>query len=254
MQSNGRDGFSVPYRMVNINVFGCSYNSTIDRIWSRQETETPKWRPMMMSPLKKVTVTPAKILVVEDDVHVAAVLEARLESFGYEVCDIAHSGPKAIEYSQRCQPDLVLMDILLEGDMNGIEAAEQIGSTSDVPIIFVTCLNDPTVLDRAIHANPSGYLVKPYDNAELRSSIEISLVKHRAAREREKLIAQLEGALLQVKKLSGLLPICASCKRIRDDQDGWQPIEDYIATHSEADFSHSICPECAETKKGSRSM
>jgi len=192
-----------------------------------------------------VPVTPARILVVEDDVNVAAVMEARLESFGYTVCEIAPSGTKAIETSQRLQPDLILMDILLEGDMNGIEAAEKISATFDVPIIFITCLNDPAVLDRAIKTNPSGYLVKPYDNAELRSSIEIALVKHRAAKEREKLIAQLENALLQVKRLSGLLPICASCKKIRDEQGDWEQIEDYIATHSEADFSHSICPQCA---------
>lgn len=199
----------------------------------------------MMNAWKKIPVTPARILVVEDDVNVAAVLEARLESFGYQVCAMANSGPKAIAYADQHQPDLVLMDILLEGDMNGIEAAETIGGTSDVPIIFITCLNDPAVLERAIRTNPFGYLVKPYDNAELRSCIEITLVKHRAAKEREELIAQLEGALLQVKKLSGLLPICASCKKIRTDQDGWQQIEEYIANHSEADFSHSICPECA---------
>jgi CheY-like chemotaxis protein len=199
----------------------------------------------MINATEKVPVTPAKILVVEDDVNVAAVMEARLESFGYKVCDIAHSGSKAIENSERHRPDLILMDILLEGDMNGIEAAEKIGVTSDVPIIFITCLNDPAVLDRAIKTNPSGYLVKPYDNAELRSCIEIALVKHQAAKEREKLIAQLENALMQVKRLSGLLPICASCKKIRDNQGGWKQIEDYIATHSEADFSHSICPQCA---------
>ena len=199
----------------------------------------------MMNAWEKAPDTPARILLVEDDTNVAAVMEARLESFGYSVCEIASTGPRAIEASDRHHPDLVLMDILLEGDMNGIEAAEQISATSDAPIIFITCLNDPAILDRAIKTNPSGYLVKPYDNAELRSSIEIALVKHRAAKEREKLIAQLERALLQVKKLSGLLPICASCKKIRDDQGGWQQIEDYIATHSEADFSHSICPECA---------
>lgn len=202
-------------------------------------------RNLMINTWKKLPVTPAKILVVEDDVNVAAVMEARLESFGYTVCEIARTGTKAIESSDRHHPDLVLMDILLEGDMNGIEAAEQISTTSDVPIIFITCLNDPSILDRAIKTNPSGYLVKPYDNAELRSSIEIALFKHRATKEREKLIAQLENALQQVKKLSGLLPICASCKMIRDDQGGWQQIEDYIATHSEADFSHSICPTCA---------
>jgi len=201
--------------------------------------------PRLLNALKKVPVTPATILVVEDDINVAAVMEARLESFGYTVCEIARTGLKAIEGQERHQPDLVLMDILLEGDMNGIEAAEQISAKSDVPIIFVTCLNDPSVLDKAIQTHPYGYLVKPYDNAELRSCIEIALVKHKAAKEREELIAQLEDALLQVRKLSGLLPICASCKKIRDKEGGWQQIEDYISDHSEADFSHSICPQCA---------
>jgi two-component system, response regulator PdtaR len=208
-------------------------------------TEVGQLQPHAMKSWKKVPVTAATILVVEDDINVAAVLEARLESFGYNVCDIARTGPKAVECQNRHQPDLVLMDILLEGDMNGIEAAEQISVKSDVPIIFITCLNDPTVLDKAIKTHPYGYLVKPYDNAELRSCIEIALVKYKAAKEREQLIAQLEDALLQVKKLSGLLPICAACKKIRDEKGGWQQIEDYITTHSEADFSHSICPECA---------
>lgn len=202
-------------------------------------------QPRLLNALKKLPVTPATILVVEDDINVAAVMEARLESFGYKVCEIARTGLKAIEGQDRHQPDLILMDILLEGDMNGIEAAEQISARSDVPIIFISCLNDPSVLDKAIQTHPYGYLVKPYDNAELRSCIEIALVKHKAAKEREELIAQLEDALQQVRKLSGLLPICASCKKIRDKEGGWQQIEDYISDHSEADFSHSICPQCA---------
>ena len=114
-----------------------------------------------------------------------------------------------------------------------------------MPLIFLTCLDDPVVMDRAIRTNPFGYLVKPYDNAALRSSIEIALVRNRASRERDRLIAQLENALQEVKRLSGLLPICASCKRIRGQHDTWQQIEDYISSHSEADFSHSICPDCA---------
>ncbi len=187
----------------------------------------------------------AKILVVEDDKNVAAVLEARLESFGYEVCDVAATGHKAIDSALGLKPDIVLMDILLEGEMNGIEAADKIKEQSDVPIIFLTCLNDPAVLERAINTHPYGYLVKPYDNAALRSAIEITLIKHQANLEKERLIAQLEEALLQVKRLSGLLPICASCKRIRNDEGGWQQIEDYITVHSEADFSHGICPQCA---------
>ena len=188
---------------------------------------------------------PAKILVVEDDKNVAAVLEARLESFGYDVCDIAATGVKAIDSALNLNPDLILMDILLEGEMNGIEAANKIKEQSNVPIIFLTCLNDPVVLERAIDTNPYGYLVKPYDNAALKSAIEITLIRHQADQEKEELIAKLEDALLQVKRLSGLLPICASCKRIRDEGGGWQQIENYIAVHSEADFSHGICPECA---------
>ena len=137
------------------------------------------------------------------------------------------------------------MDIMLEGDMNGIEASEKIMAQQDVPIVFLSCLSDKDVMDRAIRTKPFGYIIKPYDNAELRSTIEITLIKHRAARERDALIERLEKALQEIKTLRGLLPICASCKRIRNDQNEWQPIEDYIKSHSEADFSHGICPVCA---------
>jgi CheY-like chemotaxis protein len=186
----------------------------------------------------------ANILVVEDDTNVATVLSARLQHFGYHVCDVAKTGPMAISHVHTHHPDLIIMDILLEGDMNGIEAAEEISQHQDVPIIFLSCLSDQAVLDRAIKTRPFAYLVKPYDNAELRFTIEITLIKHRAAKEREALISRLEKALLEIKQLSGLLPICAGCKKIRDPEGRWHPIEEYISSHSEANFSHGICPEC----------
>lgn len=201
-------------------------------------------RSHMVNSWNKEPSSTAAILVAEDEINVAAVLEARLISFGYSVCDMARTGTEVISSAARHQPDLVLMDILLAGEMNGIEAAQQIRKFSDVPIVFITCLNDAGVLDKAIQTNPSGYLIKPYENAELRSCIEIALIRHRAAKEREKLIEQLEEALLQVKRLSGLLPICASCKKIRDNQGQWRQVEEYISTHSEAGFSHGICPQC----------
>jgi len=187
----------------------------------------------------------ANILVVEDDENVANVLEARLISFGHDVCAIVRTGPAAIRAAAEHCPNLVLMDILLEGDMNGVEAAELISNQTDIPIVYLTCLSDQAVLDRAMQTNASGYILKPYDNAALRYTIEIALLKYQAAKEREKLIAELEEALNDVKKLSGLLPICSTCKKIRDEKDCWQPIEEYIHCRSEADFSHSICPECA---------
>jgi DNA-binding response OmpR family regulator len=186
------------------------------------------------------------ILIVEDDRNVAAVLEARLESFGYRVCAVAETGAQAIDLNREHDPNLVLMDILLKGDMNGIETAEKILSQYDVPIIYLSCLGTDEIMDRAAQTNPYGYIIKPYNNAELRLSIEIALVKHTAAKEREKLIEALEASLEEIKQLSGLLPICAKCKRIRDKQNKWHEIETYISQNSEADFSHGLCPECAQ--------
>lgn len=142
-----------------------------------------------------------KILVVEDDLHVATVLETRLNSFGYDVCSIARSGPVAVRNALEQQPDLVLMDILLEGDMNGIEAAESISDQMDVPIIFITCLNDQRLFDRAVRANAYGYIVKPYNHVELRHTIQIALIKHGAAKERDNLIEELNRNINERKQM-----------------------------------------------------
>jgi len=186
-----------------------------------------------------------RLLVVEDDPNVSTVLCARLESLGYQVAATAETGLEAISGFYRHHPDLVTMDILLKGEMNGIEAAARISERSDVPIIYMTCLSDRKVFERAIETNPYGFIIKPYEINELRCAIEIALVKHQAAVGQKALISQLQNALDQVKTLSSLLPICASCKRIRkDDDQTWQPIEEYIANHSNADFTHGICPDC----------
>jgi DNA-binding response OmpR family regulator len=133
-----------------------------------------------------------RILIVEDVANVATVLKARLETFGYEICDVVNTGQKAIDGTIRCKPDLVLMDIMLEGAMTGIEAATEIQKKVSVPIIYLSCLSDDQVMDRAIETNPYGYIVKPYDSAELRFSIENALRKHQQELSREALIADLE--------------------------------------------------------------
>lgn len=135
---------------------------------------------------------PVKILVVEDVVNLAAVLKARLETYGYEICDVANTGRKAIDGALHHQPDLILMDIMLEGDMNGIEAAEHIQAQLDVPIIYLSCLNDEKVIDQVIKTNPYGYILKPYDGAELRFGIENALNMYRSDKQRRAQISELE--------------------------------------------------------------
>lgn len=150
-------------------------------------------------------ITPIRILVVEDDRNVAAVLKGRLQTYGYQVCDVIHTGPAAVKSALEHRPDIVLMDILLDSEMNGLEAAELIHSQIDVPIVFITCLRDQHILDRALKTCAYGYILKPYENAELRYTLEIALIKHRSAKQREELIHKLEHTLSERQKDQGAL-------------------------------------------------
>jgi PAS domain S-box-containing protein len=321
--------------------------------------------------------TSPQILVVEDELIVAKNIEISLRKAGYEVPAIVASGEEAIEQACQMRPDLVLMDIQLQGEMLGVEAAEQISTRFDIPVVYLTAYADEASLQQAKPSQPFGYLVKPFRSEELRSTIEMALYKHeierklkeselryrtvseltsdfaycarvevdgslatewitdaytritgyapsetaggnwdslvhaddlplalqhletviaghtdvgefriirkdgevrwlrnharpvldedkgrvvriyaaaqdvterlRARQERERLIVELQEALARVKKLSGLLPICASCKKIRDDKGYWTAVETYILQRSDAEFSHGICPDCART-------
>ncbi|MBE9207514.1 response regulator [Nostoc sp. LEGE 06077] len=123
--------------------------------------------------------TDANILVVEDESIVAKDLQNRLRKFGYTVPAIASSGQEAINKAVEISPDLVLMDIRLKGQMDGIQAAEQIHKYLDVPIIYLTAYADESTLERAKITEPFGYLLKPFKERELKTNIEIALTKHR---------------------------------------------------------------------------
>lgn len=178
-----------------------------------------------------------KIMIVEDEIIIAKELQLIIGDLGYDFCGMITTGEEAIQKAGDYLPDLILMDINLIGEIDGIEAAEKIQAQYDIPVIYVTALADSKVLTRAKVTEPYGYILKPFEERELYVCIEIALYKHQAEKERKELRRQL-------KILSGLLPICASCKKIRNDQGYWQEIESYIATHSEAEFTHSLCLDC----------
>lgn len=118
-----------------------------------------------------------RILVVEDETIVALDLQSSLTLLGYEVVGTASSGEEAIAKAESTRPDLVLMDIILNGDMDGVQAAETIHSMLNVPVIFLTACADEKTLDRAKVSQPFGYLIKPFEERELRSQIEIAVYK-----------------------------------------------------------------------------
>ena len=187
-----------------------------------------------------------RILIVEDEGLVALDMKNRLASFGYEVVDMVSSGELAIEKSEMLRPDLVLMDIMLSGEMDGIMTADRIRKRSNIPVVYLTAYYEEKVLQKVKITEPYGYIIKPYNDRELHIAVEIALFKHAADADKEKLIAELQKALAAIKRLQGILPICASCKRIREDNGYWTQVESYIREHSEAEFSHGICPECAK--------
>jgi AmiR/NasT family two-component response regulator len=188
--------------------------------------------------------TSTRILIVEDEAITAMDLERELVSLGYTVVGICDQAQDAVAAATDLKPDLVLMDIHLNGEIDGIAAASAIRGNEDVPVVFLTAHSDQVTLDRALAAAPFGYVLKPFQTRELKVAIEVARYKHTKEAETRRLVRELEEALAKVKLLSGLLPICSTCKRIRDEAARWLPVEQYIRAHSDADFSHGLCPEC----------
>lgn len=120
---------------------------------------------------------PKKILIVEDDDIIAKVEDWRLKNLGYEVAGRAVSGAEAMELVAKTKPDLVLMDINIQGDMDGIETAKRIKKQFSIPVVYVTSHSDGPTLDRAKATQPDGFVVKPFEDNDLRVSIELALKK-----------------------------------------------------------------------------
>jgi signal transduction histidine kinase len=135
-----------------------------------------------------------KIMVVEDEGIVALDIQSKLEGRGYEVPAVVHTGEDAVEQAGATRPDLILMDIQLEGDMDGIAAAEQIRDLYQIPVVYLTAYSDDSTLERAKISEPFGYLLKPFEENKLHTTIEIALYKHQIDREKERLEAQLHQA------------------------------------------------------------
>jgi 1,2-diacylglycerol 3-beta-glucosyltransferase len=119
-------------------------------------------------------------MVVEDESIIALNIQSNLESLGYDVPVIVASGEKAVEEAGKLRPDLVLMDIVLAGDMDGVEAAAQIRARFDIPVVYLTAHADDKTLRRAQDTEPFGYILKPFDEKQLHTTVEMALYRHKA--------------------------------------------------------------------------
>jgi len=129
----------------------------------------------------------SEILVVDDEAIITMQLEERLTAMGYRVAGMAASGEDAINKARSTLPDLVLMDIVMPGKMNGIEAAGIITKELDIPVVFVTSYADDTIIQKAKSVRPYGYIVKPFNELEIKAAIEVALFRKAAERDEQKL-------------------------------------------------------------------
>ena len=123
-----------------------------------------------------------KIMIVEDETLVAKDIEASLTSLGYTVCRAVSSGEDALAFIAQDRPDLILMDIMLKGNLDGIETANRVRRQLDIPVIFLTAYSDAATVGRAKETNAFGYLLKPFEESELRTTIEMALYKNETER------------------------------------------------------------------------
>ncbi len=193
---------------------------------------------------------PAKsplVLIVDDVDTNIRVLANLLSEHSYHIA-FATSGEQALDMVQELEPDLILLDIMMPG-MDGLEVCRTlkgIDETRETPIIFLTARTETDDIVKGFEAGGLDYVTKPFQTVELLARVKTHIELKEARDTRDRLIRELREALEKVQLLSGLLPICSYCKKIRDDEGYWTQVEEYITSHSDATFSHGICPACIE--------
>jgi len=189
---------------------------------------------------------PVKILIVDDDPDVLFATTRVVKSDGYSVLN-ASSGEECIEQTRQHMPDLILLDVLLP-DIIGTEVCSRIKSDPSLSGIYIILISGKMISaekqSAGLDIGADGYIIRPVSNRELLARINAMVRIIKLERERNELIKELQDALSKVKTLEGLLPICAYCKKIRDDKGYWNRIEKYIAERTDAQFSHGICKDC----------
>lgn len=179
------------------------------------------------------------LLIADDDPTARQILEHHTRQWDYsvEICADGHSAWRALTADD--PPRIAILDWMMPG-ADGPDICRRLARLEDRPLTWVILLTGRTQREDVSAGLDSGahdFLRKPVDPQELRSRVAVGRRMVRAE-------DRLREALGQIRTLRGLLPICANCKSIREDQGYWTRIEDYICRHSDADFSHSVCPKC----------
>jgi sigma-B regulation protein RsbU (phosphoserine phosphatase) len=193
----------------------------------------------------------ATVLIAEDEPVDRRHLEAALEGWGYSVLSTT-DGVEALEIWEVERPDLAILDWLMP-QMDGLTLCRTVRGRPELGNPYIIMLTARTTTEDVVvglGAGADDFLKKPYEQAELRARLSVGermiALQGRLAQR----VVELEEALAQVKMLQGIIPICMYCKRVRNEREYWEKVEQYVSKRTEARFSHGICPECLRKVEG----
>lgn len=182
-----------------------------------------------------------RIMIVDDVIENLKILIELLQD-DYQLIPLKSGGKALQKLTQDPLPDLILLDIVMP-DMDGYELCKKLkddSRTQDIPVIFITAVSEAMDDAKAFELGAVDYVPKPFNPLTVKARVSTHIKLHQTVKE-------LQDALKDIRTLSGFIPICASCKKIRDDKGFWNQVEKYIQERSDAQFSHSMCPDCVES-------
>jgi|Deesub1362B_J571_1020462.scaffolds.fasta_scaffold05276_2 DNA-binding response OmpR family regulator len=187
-----------------------------------------------------------KVLIADDDKISRKLVEGLIQKWGYEAIPAAEGNQAWEAIAGDEDLHLGIIDWIMPG-MDGIEICRRVRKEiQEKPfyIILLTSKDRKEDVIRGLNAGADDYVSKPFEGEELRARLRVGVRVVQLQLELQRRVQELEEALSRVRKLEGLLPICSYCKRVRKDEDYWEQVELYVAEHSNARFTHSICPDC----------
>jgi sigma-B regulation protein RsbU (phosphoserine phosphatase) len=189
-----------------------------------------------------------KILIAEDEPLSRRLLQHVLTEHGHEVI-VTSDGIQAWAVLQATDaPHLAVIDWMMPG-LTGLQLCNLVHQAPDADLkylILLTAKGEKADIVRGLAAGANDYVTKPFDKDELRARVQVGVRMIQLQLRLADRISELQEALAHVNQLKGIIPICAQCKKIRDDQNYWQRVEKYIAKNVDAKFTHGLCPDCAE--------
>jgi CheY-like chemotaxis protein len=187
-----------------------------------------------------------KALVADDDLTCRTILNSVMRRGGHEVVEAADGEQALAALLEPEGPRLAVLDWVMPG-LDGVEVCRRVRAQPGDRrpyLILVTTKGDKSDVAAGLSAGADDYVTKPFSTVELAARIDVGCRLLSLQDRLVQKVRELQEALGQIKTLQGILPICAGCKKIRDDQGYWNQVEAYISRHSDARFSHGLCPEC----------